>query len=70
MSDAAAVNAQLRRAVHLAELGRPGDAVPLVQRVLASEPGNLTALQVLADCLLHADRFEEILGKQDDKDEE
>ncbi|GAA4716033.1 tetratricopeptide repeat protein [Phytohabitans rumicis] len=61
MSDAAA-GETLRRALHLAGLGRVDDAVPLVQRVLADEPGNVDAFQVLAYCMQVGRRYEEMLA--------
>nr|MDT0658309.1 hypothetical protein [Micromonospora sp. DSM 115978] len=52
----------LERALQLANLGRLGAAVPLVQRVLGTDPGNTTALQILAYILHRAGRFAEMLA--------
>ncbi|MDG4828807.1 hypothetical protein O7627_05735 [Solwaraspora sp. WMMD1047] len=50
------------RALQLANLGRLGEAVPLVQQVLATEPENVSALHVLAYILQRAGRYAEMLA--------
>lgn len=52
---------QLGKALHLAQLGRLGEAVPLVQQVLATDPANVHALRILAYCLQRAGRFADML---------
>ncbi|MBO0806570.1 MAG: tetratricopeptide repeat protein [Nocardiopsaceae bacterium] len=47
----------LRRAQALADLGRHGDAEPLIAQVLAAEPDNEDALALLGHCLVKQDRF-------------
>jgi tetratricopeptide (TPR) repeat protein len=54
--------AQLQRARHLAEVGRLGDAAPLLQRLLADDPDDTEALGVLAYCLGRAGRYAEMLA--------
>ena len=56
----------LRRALHLAELGRLDTAESLTRQVLADEPRNAAALRVLAYCHLQAGRYAEMLAAADE----
>lgn len=58
----AAAHALLEQAVHLADLQRLDAAIALVHRALATDPGDVTALTVLAYCLNRAGRLDEALA--------
>lgn len=56
MHDGAVTDDRLARARALLEVERPGDALMIAGAVLASDPGNGSALLIAAECHLHLDR--------------